>query len=251
LEITLLGQNVSSYCDPGGKIASFPELLRALNEIEGLERLRFITSHPKDLSDELISAMAESPKVCEHFHLPIQSGSNNILGLMNRKYTREWYIERVKLLRNAMPDIAITTDIIVGFPGEREEDFQDTLSLLRAIRYDGIFAFKYSPRPNARAGDLPDQVREEMKGPRLQQVLELQQQINLEKNSQLVGKTFEVLPEMINPRFPDTLTGRTRTNQVVTFTGGSELLGQLVHIKVTDAHQFRLSGELIQHTTGI
>ncbi|PIE31709.1 tRNA (N6-isopentenyl adenosine(37)-C2)-methylthiotransferase MiaB [candidate division KSB3 bacterium] len=245
MEITLLGQNVSSYCDPSGRIASFPELLRALNEINGLERLRFITSHPKDLSDELIAAMAESSKVCEHFHLPVQAGSNNILEMMNRKYTREWYIERVRLLREAIPNITITTDIIVGFPGEREEDFQETLSILRTIRYDGIFAFKYSVRPGTRACTLPDHLPEDIKGPRLQQVFDLQQQINLEKNSELIGKTFEVLPETINPRFPDTLTGCTRTNHVVTFAGGPELLGQLVRVKVTDAHQFRLSGELI------
>jgi len=246
IEITLLGQNVSSYRDPDGKIASFPQLLRALNEIEGLERIRFITSHPKDLSDELIAAMAESSKVCEHFHLPVQAGSNAILKKMNRKYTREWYCERVQLLREAIPNIAITTDIIAGFPGEGEADFQDTLSILRLIRYDGIFAFKYSPRPNAKAGQFPAQVPEDTKSARLQQVLDLQRQINLEKNSLLIGKTLEVLPEMMNPRFPDTLTGRTRTNHVVTFPGGSPLLGQLVNVRITDAHHFRLSGEFVQ-----
>lgn len=244
LEITLLGQNVSSYQDSSNTVSSFPKLLRALNEVDGLERIRFITSHPKDLSEELISTMAELPKVCEHFHLPVQAGSNHVLTLMNRKYSREWYLDRVKRLREAIPNIAITTDIITGFPGEQGKDFQQTLSMLEEVRYDGIFAFKYSSRPNAKAGTLPDQVPEDVKGARLQQVLDLQREINLGKNRELVGHTFEVLPEMINPRFPDTLTGRTRTNHVVTFSGDAELLGKLVQVKITEAHHFRLSGEL-------
>lgn len=244
LEITLLGQNVSSYQDASNRISSFPRLLRALNEVDGLERIRFITSHPKDLSEELINTMAELPKVCEHFHLPVQAGSNHVLTLMNRKYSREWYLDRVKRLREAIPNIAITTDIITGFPGEREKDFQQTLSMLEEVRYDGIFAFKYSSRPNAKAGTLADQVSEDVKGARLQQVLDLQRTINLGKNRELVGHTFEVLPEMINPRFPDTLTGRTRTNHVVTFSGDAELLGKLVPVKITEAHHFRLAGEL-------
>jgi tRNA-2-methylthio-N6-dimethylallyladenosine synthase len=245
LEITLLGQNVSSYQDSSSTISSFPKLLRALNELEGLERIRFITSHPKDLSEELIRTMAELPKVCEHFHLPIQAGSNHVLTLMNRKYSREWYLDRVKRLREAIPNIAITTDNITGFPGERENDFQQTLSILEEVHYDGIFAFKYSSRPNAKAGTLAGQVPEDVKGARLQQVLDLQRQINLGKNRELVGNTFEVLPEMIHPRFPKTLTGRTRTNHVVTFSGDAELLGKLVQVKITAAHHFRLSGELV------
>lgn len=245
LEITLLGQNVSSYRDSSYGISSFPRLLRALNAVEGLERIRFITAHPKDLTDELIMTMAELPKVCEHFHLPIQAGSNHVLHLMNRKYSREWYLDRVHRLQAAMPGIAITTDIIVGFPGEREQDFQQTLSILEEVRYDGIFAFNYSIRPNAKAGDFPDQVPDEVKNARLQQVLDLQKQINLEKNSAFVGKTYQVLPEMINPRFPETLTGRTRTNHVVTFKGDESLLGTLVQVKITEAHPFRLTGQLV------
>ena len=188
LEITLLGQNVSSYHDATHKASSFPNLLRALNDIEGLERIRFITAHPKDLSDELIHTMAELPKVCEHFHLPIQAGSNHILHVMNRKYSREWYLDRVRQLRAAIPEIAITTDIIVGFPGEREEDFQQTLSILEEVRYDGIFAFQYSIRPNAKAGTFPDQVTDDVKSRRLQQVLDLQKQINFEKILRLSEK---------------------------------------------------------------
>ena len=245
LEITLLGQNVSSYHDATHKASSFPNLLRALNDIEGLERIRFITAHPKDLSDELIHTMAELPKVCEHFHLPIQAGSNHILHVMNRKYSREWYLDRVRQLRAAIPEIAITTDIIVGFPGEREEDFQQTLSILEEVRYDGIFAFQYSIRPNAKAGTFPDQVTDDVKSRRLQQVLDLQKQINFEKNSTFVGKMVEVLPETIHPRFPETLTGRTRPNHVVTFRGDADLLGKLVQVQITEAHHFRLSGQLI------
>lgn len=245
LEVTLLGQNVSSYADPEHGIPSFPELLRAANDIEGLERIRFITAHPKDLSDELIETMTQLPKVCEHFHLPVQAGANHVLTLMNRKYSREWYLNRVKWLREAMPDIAITTDIIVGFPGEREEDFHQTLSILEEVRYDNIFAFKFSIRPNAKAGTFPDQVPEDIKRARLQHVLDLQRQINFENNAKMVGKTFEVLPETIHPRFPETLTGRTRTNHVVTFPGGADLLGKLVSVQITEAHPFRLSGKLI------
>ncbi|PID57541.1 tRNA (N6-isopentenyl adenosine(37)-C2)-methylthiotransferase MiaB [candidate division KSB3 bacterium] len=246
MELTLLGQNVSSYRYADEGISSFPNLLRALNELDGLQRLRFITAHPKDLTDELISTMAELPTVCEHFHLPVQSGSNRILGLMNRCYTREWYLDRIRLLRDAIPDIAVTTDIIAGFPGETEEDFQETLAIQSEVRYDGIFAFKYSIRPNAQAGSLPDQVPESLKSARLQRVFELQREINLEKHQRLTGKQVEVLPEAINPRFPDTLTGRTRTNHLVTFKGPEKLLGQLVQVDITDGHHFRLAGKLAE-----
>jgi tRNA-2-methylthio-N6-dimethylallyladenosine synthase len=244
LEITLLGQNVSSYADPTNGTSSFPKLLEAVHNIDGLERIRFITAHPKDLSDELIHTMAKLPKVCEHFHLPCQAGSDRVLNLMNRRYTKEWYLSRVRMLRETISNIAITTDIIVGFPGEREEDFQQTLSLLEEVRYDGIFAFNYSIRPNAKAGTLPDHVPEEVKNERLQQVLTLQKRINFEKNTMMVGKTVEVLPETINPRFPDTLTGRTRTNHVVTFPGTPDLLGKFVSVEITEAHPFRLSGKI-------
>jgi len=245
LEITLLGQNVSSYADPTNGVSSFPKLLEAVHKVGGLERIRFITAHPKDLSDELIDIMAKLPKVCEHFHLPCQAGSNRVLKLMNRRYTREWYLSRINLLREAISGIAITTDIIVGFPGEREQDFQQTLSLLEDVRYDGIFAFNYSDRPNAKASTLPDHVPEDVKNDRLQRVLALQKDINFEKNTAMVGKTFEVLPETINPRFPDTLTGRTRTNHVVTFPGNADLLGKFVSVEITEAHPFRLSGHVV------
>jgi tRNA-2-methylthio-N6-dimethylallyladenosine synthase len=246
MELTLLGQNVSSYRHADEGISSFPNLLRALNELDGLERIRFITAHPKDLTDELIDTMAELPKVCEHFHLPVQSGSNRILELMNRKYTREWYLDRVRLLREAIPDIAITTDIIAGFPGETEGDFQQTLAMQKEVRYDGIFAFKYSVRPNAKAGTLAEQLPESLKSERLQQIFDLQREINLEKNQRLIGRQFEVLPETINPRFPDTLTGRTRTNHVVTFKAPEGLLGKLVQVDITDGHHFRLAGKLVE-----
>jgi tRNA-2-methylthio-N6-dimethylallyladenosine synthase len=245
VEITLLGQNVSSYADPTNGVSSFPQLLEAVHQVDGLHRIRFITAHPKDLSPDLVEMMARLPKVCEHFHLPAQAGSDRVLNLMNRRYTRAWYLSRVKLLREAMSDMAITTDIIVGFPGEEDADFQQTLSLLEEVRYDGIFAFNFSVRPNAKAGALPNHVPEALKNERLQRVLDLQKRINSEKHALLVGKTVEVLPEELNPRFPDTLTGRTRTNHVITFPGNADFLGKFVTVEITTAHPFRLSGRLV------
>jgi len=245
IEITLLGQNVSSYRDGDYGKSSFPHLLRMLNDVDGLKRIRFITAHPKDLSDELIETMAELPNVCEHFHLPVQSGSSHVLRLMNRKYDRDWYLNRIAALRRAMPDIAITTDLIVGFPGEREQDFQETLSLLREVRYDAIFGFEYSNRPNAKSGDFPDQLAKEIKVERLQQVFEVQRGISLEIHARMVGKTYEVLIESANPRFPGTLTGRTRHNHAVTFSGSDDLVGSMAFANVIEAHPYRLAGELI------
>ena len=245
IEITLLGQNVSSYRDGEHGKSSFPRLLRLLNDVDGLKRIRFITAHPKDLTDELIETMAELPNICEHFHLPVQSGSSHVLRLMNRKYDRDWYLNRIAALRRAMPGIAITTDFIVGFPGEREEDFQDTLSLLREVRYDAIFGFEYSTRPNARSGNFPDQIAKEVKVERLQQVFAVQRGISLDIHAGMVGKTFEVLIESANPRFPGTLTGRTRHNHAVTFAGREEMVGSLAFAKITEAHPYRLAGELI------
>ncbi len=245
MEITLLGQNVSSYRDGDAGKSSFPRLLRALNEVEGLKRIRFLTAHPKDLTEELAAAMAELPKVCEHFHLPVQSGSSRILHLMNRKYDRAWYLDRVALLRKAIPNIAITTDIIVGFPGERDEDFQETLSLLEEVGYDAIFGFEYSTRPNAKSGNLPDQIAKEVKAERLQQLFDLQRGIGLNIHTKMLGKTFELLVESANPRFPGTLTGRTRHNHAVTFTGSETLVGTFVSAKITEAHPYRLAGELV------
>lgn len=244
LEITLLGQNVSSYADPAQRVAGFPELLAAVHAVEGLQRLRFVTAHPKDVSPALVEMMAKLPNVCEHFHLPCQAGADRVLQLMNRRYTREWYLSRVQLLRETLPQIALTTDIIVGFPGEREEDFQQTLTLLEEVRYDGIFAFEFSIRPNAQAGTFPEQVPEAVKNERLQRVIDLQNRIGLEKNTTLIGKTLEVLPELINPRFPGTLTGYTRTNHLVIFPGTADLFGQFVPVEITAARPFRLSGRM-------
>jgi tRNA-2-methylthio-N6-dimethylallyladenosine synthase len=231
-------------------VASFPKLLEAVHAVEGIKRLRFITAHPKDLSHELVETMARLPRVCEHFHLPCQAGSDNVLRLMNRRYTRQWYLSRIDMLRKAMPAVAITTDIIVGFPGETGEDFQQTLSLLEEVRYDGIFAFKYSDRPNAKASVLPNHVPDDEKSERLQRVLHLQKEINYEKHTALVGKRVEVLPETVNPRFPDTLTGRTRTNHVVTFPANADLLGQFVSVEITDAYPFRMAGNVVEHFPG-
>lgn len=225
-EVTLLGQNVNSYGKKKG-LCSFPELLTLVNEIDGLLRIRFTTSHPKDLSDDLIIAFKHLDKLCNHIHLPVQSGSNNVLKRMNRKYTREIYLEKVDKLRNVCPDIAITSDIIVGFPGEEVADFRKTLDLIKQVEFDGLFAFKYSDRPNAAATRFPDKVSEKEKKKRLQQVLNLQDHFTTKKNRALEGSTPLILVEglskkqsnskKLNRRQDVQWTGRTSTNKIVNF----------------------------------
>jgi tRNA-2-methylthio-N6-dimethylallyladenosine synthase len=198
-EVTLLGQNVNSYGKKEG-LFDFSELLTRVNGIEGLLRIRFTTSHPKDLSDDLIATFNRLDKLCKHIHLPVQSGATRILSRMNRKYTRDMYLEKIVRLRDACPDIAITSDIIVGFPGETPEDFEDTLSLIRQVAYDGLFAFMYSDRPNAPAAHFPEKISEAEKAERLQQVLVLQEAITLEKNQSLVHSAQVVLVEGASQR---------------------------------------------------
>ncbi len=211
-EIQLLGQNVNSYRD--GEL-DFSDLLRKINNIQGIERIRFITSHPRDLTEKLIKTMAELEKVCEHIHLPIQSGSDRILSLMNRGYSYEEYKGKVELLRTLIPDIAITTDIIAGFPSETEEDHYCTIRALEEMQYDGIFAFKYSPRPGTKAAEMPEQIPEEIKSRRLSEILKLQDAITLRKNAGLIGTIQEVLIE--GRAETGHSTGRTRTNKIVLF----------------------------------
>ncbi len=242
-EVTLLGQNVNSYGRGLPAAVTFPQLLRQLAELPGLARLRFATSHPRDLSPDLIAAWAELPPLCEYLHLPIQSGSNRILAAMKRGYTREDYLHKVEKLRQACPGLSLGTDLIVGFPGETEHDFQDTLNLVREARFDVSFSFKFSPRPQTRAAAFPDQVPEEVKADRLSRLQALQAELTLAAHQRLVGQVQEVLVEGASKRSPQILTGRLRTNQVVNFAGPQELVGRLTRVLIIEAHPHSLRGE--------
>jgi len=244
-EVTLLGQNVNSYGRGLPEPVTFPQLLRRLAELPGLARLRFATSHPKDLSEELMALFGELFCLCDHLHLPVQSGSNRILAAMHRRYTREQYMGKVAHLRRACPDISLSTDLIVGFPGETEADFQDTLDLVREVAFHQAFAFKYSPRPETRAAALPDQLPETVKAERLARLLDLQNELTLAAHQRLVGETREVLVEGNSKRSSDELSGRLRTNQVVNFPGPPELVGQLVLVEITEAHPHSLKGRWV------
>lgn len=269
-EVTLLGQNVNSY---GGKegLCSFAELLEQVNRIEGLGRIRFTTSHPKDLSDVLISCFGRLGKLCHHIHLPVQSGDNDILKRMNRKYTREAYLDKIQRLRAACPDIAITSDFIVGFPGETEQHFKRTLELIETVQYDGLFAFMYSDRPNAPAVAFSDKVPDSVKKKRLQTLLKLQEALTHNKHQALIGKTLQVLVEgpsrYINAdlekytSLPSRYSGRTSSNHIVhfnvpeSFLERKELLtGAFVDIMIEGTYAHSLwgivSGEPTYRTTG-
>ncbi|MEW6408505.1 MAG: tRNA (N6-isopentenyl adenosine(37)-C2)-methylthiotransferase MiaB [Nitrospirota bacterium] len=243
-EVTLLGQNVNSYGKGLEDDIDFPGLLCLINDIDGIERIRFVTSHPRDLSERLIDAMEELPKVCEHIHLPIQSGSDKILKLMNRGYNYSEYIARIELLRKKIPDIAITTDIIVGFPGETDNDFMQTLKALKEIEFDGIFAFKYSKRPNTSALKLPGHLQDEVKSERLEEVLVLQDDITSKINRQMEGRVVEVLVEGPSKTDRDKLTGRTRTNKIVIFNNDKLLEGILVNTLIIKGNRHSLYGIL-------
>lgn len=243
-EITLLGQNVNSYGKDLSVELSFPELISEINDIKGIERIRFVTSHPKDFSDELIASFAGLEKLCEHIHLPVQSGSNSVLKSMNRKYTREDYLEKIEKLREAKSAISITSDIIVGFPGESEKDFQDTLALLEKVEFDNLFSFKYSIRSNTKAAFLPNQVSEEIKDERLKMLHNIQAQYTLNKNKMLEGNVEKVLVEGVSKNHLERMTGRTRSNRVVNFEGNSDLRGRLVPIRIKKGFQNSLYGEI-------
>ncbi len=244
VEITLLGQNVNSYGRKDGDI-NFPQLLKRLGEIEALARLKFTTSHPKDLSPELIQVFADIPALCEHVHLPVQSGSTRILRRMNRGYTREEYLEKVQALRQIRPGIAITSDMIVGFPGEKEEDFQETLSLMEKVRFDGLYSFQYSARPGTAAYRMADDVLPEEKARRLQILQKLQDQHTLEENRKMAGKNVEVLVEGPSRNSPLQMTGRSRCNRVVNFPGSGKLVGRLVSVRIEKGLKHSLCGTLI------
>ena len=244
-EVTLLGQNVNSYkaTEGEGTEINFPELLRRVAEAVPDMRIRFTTSHPKDMSDETLQVIADYPNICRHIHLPVQSGSNRILQLMNRKYTREWYLERVAAIRRIIPDCGLTTDIFCGYHSETEEDHQLSLSLMRECQYDSAFMFKYSERPGTYASKyLPDDVPEETKIRRLNELIALQNQLSAESYQRDIGKTFEVLVEGVSKRSKDQLFGRTQQYKVVVFDRNNHHIGDFVKVKITEASSATLKG---------
>lgn len=241
-EILLLGQNVNSYGKELG--TSFSELLRRINDIEGEFRVCYMSSHPKDATRELIDTIAECEKVTRHFHLPVQSGSSRVLELMNRHYTRERYLELVGYIRERVPDAALTSDIIVGFPGESREDFKETLSLIREVGFDSLYTFIYSPRKGTKAAEMPDPVSAEEKGRWFRELLEVQQEVGGNAYKGYVGQVMRVLCEGRGRTRDGCLTGKTRQNVIVDFDGGEELIGQFVDVEITDALNWALLGKL-------
>lgn len=247
-EVTLLGQNVNSYRSGSSGTGSrnFADLLRAVAAVDGIKRLRFTTSHPKDLSEELMNCFAEVEKLCPHFHLPVQAGSDRILARMNRKYTAAQYIEKVERLRQIHPGIALTTDIIVGFPGETEADFEETMSLLEKIRYHGAFSFKYSDRPHARAALFDGKIDEDEKSRRLQLLQARQEEISLERNREFIGKTLAVMVEGRSKKTGNQWSGRTSTNHIVNFASALPFSpGQVVEAVIEEACQNSLRGRIV------
>ena len=245
-EITLLGQNVNSYRfeNSDGTVTDFPTLLRTVAQAAPGVRIRFTTSHPKDMSDETLRVIAEEPNVCRHIHLPVQSGSSRILKLMNRKYTREWYLDRVAAIRRIIPDCGLSTDIFSGFHSETEEDHQMSLSLMEECAYDSAFMFKYSERPGTYASKhLPDDISEEVKIRRLNEIIALQNRLSAEANARCVGKTYEVLVEGVSKRSRDQLFGRTEQNRVVVFDRGNHHIGDFVNVRITGSSSATLKGE--------
>lgn len=242
-EVTLLGQNVNSYQAPD---TDFPALLRRVAEEAPQMRIRFTTSHPKDMSDETLRVIAEMPNVCKHIHLPVQSGSDRILKLMNRKYTREWYMDRVSAIRRIIPDCGLSTDIFVGYHSETEEDHQLSLDLMREVGYDSAFMFKYSERPGTYASKhLPDDVPEEEKIRRLNELIALQTEISAQQNKKDEGKEFDVLVEGFSKRSRQQLCGRTEQNKMVVFDKGSHHIGETVRVRITNSTSATLFGEEI------
>ena len=242
VEVMLLGQNVNSYGKTLEEPITFAELLRRVEQIDGLERIRFMTSHPKDLSDELIEVMKNSRKICKHLHLPVQSGSSRILKQMNRKYTKEQYLELVDKLRAAVPDISLTTDIIVGFPGETEEDFQETLDVVRRVRYDSAFTFIYSKRTGTPAAAMEDQVPEDVVKDRFDRLLKEVQDIAAQVVKRDEGTVQKVLVEEMDTHEPGYVTGRLSNNTVVHFQGDASLIGQIVDVSLDEARGFYFMG---------
>ena len=253
IEVTLLGQNVNSYGKGLGSNITLATLLRKLDKVDGIERIRFVTSHPKYMIKEILEAVAEMPGVCENIHMPAQSGSDKVLGMMKRKYTSAYYRRLVETARDIVPDITIASDFIVGFPGETEDDFEETVNLMRDVRFQNCFIFKYSPRTGTAATDLNDDVPQKTKKERNQTLLELQSSISTEDNKEMIGKTVEVLVEGVSKTDENKLTGRTRQNQIVVFSlpesheqnyGAASLAGKLVNIRIKDSTDLTLFGGL-------
>ncbi|MEZ4357676.1 MAG: tRNA (N6-isopentenyl adenosine(37)-C2)-methylthiotransferase MiaB [Eubacteriales bacterium] len=244
-EVTLLGQNVNSYGNDLNDGSSFAKLLAEIDENTGIDRLRFMTSHPKDLSDELIYAIRDVKSVCNYMHLPIQSGSDRILGLMNRKYTRGDYLRLIEKLRKANPSIALSTDIIVGFPSETEEDFKDTLNLVKEVGFDSAFMFKYSKRTGTKAANMPKQVSMGDKTLRINALVELQKQLCFKSNLKDVGRVFKVLVENTSVRDDTHFCGRSDTNKMVNFFSDKDLIGKIVDVEITQAKRTTLFGKLV------
>jgi tRNA-2-methylthio-N6-dimethylallyladenosine synthase len=242
-EVQLLGQTVNSYADPTARSMRFSELLLAVAEVQGIRRVRFTTSHPSDFTPDIVEAIERQPKICDHVHLPVQSGSTRVLRAMQRTYSREEYLEKIAMMRGANRPIAITTDIIVGFPGETESDFEETISLLQEVQYTGLFAFKYSPRPNTPSLSMDDAIPEEEKGRRLAIIQEKQREIQAARNAELAGQTFEVLVSGKSRR-ENQWSGYTTSHRMISFASQeSELLGTYVQVRVTGAGPNSLVGE--------
>ena len=244
-EIMLLGQNVNSYgLDVEGEL-SFAQLLAALDEV-GIERIRFMTSHPKDISDELIEVMAESKHICHSLHLPVQHGNNRILQSMNRRYTREKYLERVAAIRSRIPDISLTTDLIVGYPSETEEEFEDICSLVDQVGYDSAFTFIYSPRVGTRAADMPEQIPEDVSSRRIQKLIGIQKENTHKRYANYIGQVHSVLVDEASKRDDTQMAGKNQYNITVNFPGKKELIGKIVNVKITSAGESTLRGEMVE-----
>lgn len=247
-EVTLLGQNVNSYryVTPEGETVDFPALLERVAQSAPSMRVRFTTSHPKDMSDATIDVIARYPNICNHIHLPVQSGSNSVLKAMNRKYTREWYLDRIKAIRSRIPDCGISSDLFTGFHGETEEDFNQTLDLMREAAFDSSFMFKYSERPGTLASrTMPDNVPEEVKVERLNRMIAVQNELSAESNRRDIGKVFEVLVEGFSKRSREHMMGRTQQNKAAVFPRGTVKVGDFVNVRVTDASSATLICELV------
>ena len=253
-EITLLGQNVNSYLrverekgiefEEYEGVNSFATLLRAVNKIDGIERIRFVSPHPKDFTDDVIKAIADCEKVCKLVHLPLQSGNTKVLKEMNRKYTKEQYLDLIKRIRNKIPDVVFSTDIIVGFPGETEEDFEDTIDVVKQVNFEQIFMFIYSRRVGTRADKMENQIPEEIKHKRFDRLKQVFEESVEENNKKYVGTTQKILVEGHSKNNQDMLTGRTDTNKVVIFEGPEELIGKIINIKIVSEHKWYLKGEV-------
>ena len=245
VEVMLLGQNVNSYGKTLAHPITFAQLLKEIEKIDGLERIRFMTSHPKDLSDELIQTMAESKKICRHLHLPVQSGSTRILGKMNRRYTKDGYLDLVKRIKKAIPDISLTTDIIVGFPGETEEDFQETLDVVKKVRYDSAFTFIYSKRTGTPAAVMENQVPEDIVKDRFNRLLKEVQDISAEVCAVHEGTVQNVLVESVNDHDSSLVTGRLSNNLLVHFPGDASMIGKFYQVRLNECRGFYYIGEKV------